>query len=85
MAGDHTERVGAHTHPPVAVAVTPCHAVPYGTDLLGIAFQALRARLRSFSPYGTLCCRLGASARGAPPYRGIACNPWKLGMNIICL
>jgi hypothetical protein len=31
------------------------HAVPYGTDLLGHVFQALRAWLPSFSPYGTAC------------------------------
>ena len=35
------------------VAATSCHAVPYGKDLLGIPIQALRARLRSLSPYGT--------------------------------
>ncbi|HYY30317.1 MAG TPA: hypothetical protein VE860_20405 [Chthoniobacterales bacterium] len=30
------------------------HAVPFGTGLLGgIPFQALRASLRSLSPYGT--------------------------------
>jgi hypothetical protein len=37
----------------VAALPRPCHAVPYGTDLVGIAFQALRAWLRSLSPYGT--------------------------------
>ena len=30
-----------------------CHAVTNGTDLWGIPFQALRAWLRSFGPYGT--------------------------------
>ncbi|HYY26496.1 MAG TPA: hypothetical protein VE860_01035 [Chthoniobacterales bacterium] len=58
---NHTGRLDAYTDPPLAprvfrglrVAATLCHAVPYGTDLLEIPFQALRARLRSLSPYGT--------------------------------
>jgi len=39
--------VGTCLIPPPARRGNACHAVPYGTDLLGIPFQALRAWLRS--------------------------------------
>ena len=53
MGVDYSGWVGAYAHRPTAHRGNAGHAVPYGTDLLGIPFQALRARLRSCGPYGT--------------------------------
>jgi hypothetical protein len=47
---DHTDRVDAYTGPPLALRDNVL-----SRRTLRDAFQALRARLRSFSPYGTAC------------------------------
>jgi len=49
------------------------HAVPYGTGLLGQVFQALRAWLRSLSPYGTAFqpCKMSKLQGSSSPRRPV--------------
>ena len=73
------------SHPLRTRLGSACHA--YGTDLFGIPFQALRARLRSFGPYGTRFNPgpfLSDSHATGTIWFGVFGDPGVLGVSIPC-